>query len=149
MFSQLRRWVGIAVTITAGAVVLVGLVMGDDGEADRAQRLAEGLRCPVCTSESVADSNAQTAVEMRVIIDEQIADGRSDDQIRDFFVAAYGDWIITDPPPRGRTLILWALPVAMLGIGIVVVLSRVRTVAQRRPAPSGALTDSATQEQRT
>jgi cytochrome c-type biogenesis protein CcmH len=117
---------GTAVTILAAAVIIVGLVIGDDEEADRAQRLAQGLRCPVCTSESVADSDSRTAIEMRALIDEQIADGKGDDEIVDFFVGAYGDWIVTDPPPRGRTLLLWALPIAALGIGIAVILTRLR-----------------------
>lgn len=132
MVKRALRAIGTTVTIVAAAIVAVGLVMGDDGSPDRAQQLAEGLRCPVCTSESVADSNSETALEMRALIDEQITEGRSDEEIIDFFVAAYGDWIITDPPPKGRTLILWVLPVAGLGLGVAVVFSRLRASSRSR-----------------
>jgi cytochrome c-type biogenesis protein CcmH len=85
------------------------------------------LRCPVCVSESVADSNAQISIEMRQLIQEQLEEGRNEREILAFFQDRYGDWILLNPPKRGLHLIVWLLP-ALVGLGgafaLVVLLRR-------------------------
>jgi cytochrome c-type biogenesis protein CcmH len=83
--------------------------------------IAAELRCPVCRSESAADSNAGTSTEFRDIIREQLRDGQSKAQILAYFQQKYGDWILLDPPRRGVYLWVWGLPVAAgaLGLGLL------------------------------
>ncbi|GIW27207.1 MAG: hypothetical protein KatS3mg070_0570 [Meiothermus sp.] len=95
-------------------------------------KIAGQLRCPVCQGESAAESNAGIAVEMRRIIAEQLAQGKSEAEIRAFFVQRYGDWILYEPPVRGLTLWVWLSPLlglGLLGFGLWRYLARVRARA--------------------
>lgn len=96
--------------------------------------IARELRCPVCQGESAAESNADISVEMRRIIAEQLAQGKSEAEIKAYFVQRYGNWILYEPPRRGATLWVWFLPlIGMLGLGLLLwryqnsVKQRVRT----------------------
>src|SRR3954470_10775888 len=86
----------------------------DPVSAARAVKLAEKLRCLVCQNQSIADSNAELAQDLRRQINEQIAAGNSDDQILDFMVARYGDFVLYQPPVKGTTLLLWGAPALLL-----------------------------------
>ncbi|TBH15349.1 cytochrome c-type biogenesis protein [Thermus thermamylovorans] len=79
--------------------------------------IARELRCPVCQGESTAESNAGVAVEMRRIIAEMLAEGRTREEILAFFVERYGEWVLYEPPRRGITLWVWVLP--FLGMGLL------------------------------
>lgn len=116
----------VAVAVALLAVTAIGLLFGRSGESDRGYELQQRLRCPVCTSVSIAESQSDTAVAMRRAVDEQIAAGRSDAQIIDYFRARYGDWVLIDPPARGPTLLLWLLPAAVALAGLAAVLARSR-----------------------
>lgn len=115
---------GLAVVLTA--VVVVGLVTAPPAPASRADALAARLRCPVCQSESVADSPSETARNMRERIDQLIAAGYTDEQIVGHFVDRYGQWVLLDPPLTRRTWLLWALPPAAMVAGTVVVMRLAR-----------------------
>ncbi len=94
--------------------------------------IARTLRCPVCQGESAGESNAGIAVEMRRIIAEQLAQGKTEAEIRQFFVQRYGDWILYEPPVRGLTLWVWLSPLiglALLGFGLWRYQARVRALA--------------------
>lgn len=80
----------------------------------RAMLLAEELRCLVCQNQTIADSHAELAVDLRRQIREQIAQGRSDRQILDYMVDRYGDFVLYRPPVKGTTLILWFGPLLLL-----------------------------------
>ena len=97
----------------------------------RAVRLSEQLRCLVCQNQSIAESNAELAVDLRRQIHEQIEAGRSDSDIVDFMVQRYGDFVLYDPPFRTRTVLLWVGPFVLfaLGAGILVFVLRRRRVA--------------------
>jgi cytochrome c-type biogenesis protein CcmH len=125
----MRRLASAAAVVVPLVVIVVGLLHDPAGEPDRARSLAARLRCPVCSSESVADSPSRTAREMVDLIDEQVRDGRSDSEVLAFFRQRYGDWILLDPPKSGRTWAVWALPVVALAGGMVLVGMQVR----RRP----------------
>lgn len=102
---------------------------------DRVFEIGRKLRCPVCVSESVADSNAQIAQEMRQLIQTNLENGMSDKQILAYFQARYGDWILLDPPKRGLHLVVWILPiVAALG-GIVFLGFKIRSWRAAADAP--------------
>jgi cytochrome c-type biogenesis protein CcmH len=104
--------------------------------ADRADALASELRCPDCQGLSVADSSTSSAVEIRRQIDELVASGASDDEVRAHFVARYGEWIRLAP---GAALV-WVVPFAALavGVGLLVLWTRSRPAP---PAPTIAMSD--------
>lgn len=126
MPERLRR-AGVAILLVAlSGVVLVGLLTAPRTRPDRAHAIAARLRCPVCQSVSVADSPSETAAGMRTRIRDLIAEGKSDQQIIEYFQARYGPWVLLDPPLAGRTLLLWALPVVALVVGLLVIGGRRR-----------------------
>jgi cytochrome c-type biogenesis protein CcmH/NrfF len=138
-----RRWIAALVTVGLAAVIVIGLVGADRDEPDRARSLASRLRCPVCQGESVADSPSETANEMTKVIREQVGEGRSDAEILAFFRQRYGDWILLDPPRRGRTWLVWVLPPAAFVAGLAIVLLRRRrnaaSASPASPAPEPVL----------
>jgi cytochrome c-type biogenesis protein CcmH len=84
----------------------------------RARALQRQLRCLVCQGESIDESQAPLAAELRHLVREQMADGRSDSQIKQFLVARYGDFILMEPPLQPDTYFLWLAPfVVLLGAG--------------------------------
>ena len=103
----------------------------DPVAAARAVALSEKLRCLVCQNQTIADSNAELAQDLRRQIGEQIAAGKSDDEIIDYMVARYGDFVLYQPPVKTTTLLLWAGPALLVAIGFIVLA---RTVRLRRAA---------------
>lgn len=110
-------------------VIVLGVACAPPPDGDRAAALGEQLRCPVCQAESVADSPSDTAVAIQTQIAEFVDEGWTDQQIIDFYVQRYGRWILLDPPASGDTLLLWVLPVVVLGLGVVVAGTRRRNPA--------------------
>jgi cytochrome c-type biogenesis protein CcmH len=104
--------------------------------------IASQLRCVVCQNLSVADSPSETANQMRGVIRERLAAGERPDQVIQYFVDKYGEWILLEPRRHGFTLIVWLLPpaAAVAGIALAAVLlvrwSRRRRRAAATPAPS-------------
>lgn len=80
--------------------------------------ITRNLRCPTCVSESVADSNAAIAIEMRNQVQNQLEQGRSEAEILAFFQERYGDWVLLEPPRRGVHLLVWWLPGIALAAGV-------------------------------
>lgn len=153
--ARTRTSVVLAVLIvTLFTVTVVALLTSAQPAPDRAQDLAETLRCPVCQSVSIADSPSEQAVAMRQVVAEQVAQGSTDEEIVAFFQARYGDWVLLDPPTRGVTLALWLVPpvAAVLGAVLVVVRARARPRAGERPEldePDRARVDAAVTRART
>ncbi len=126
----------------AGILVLLGvaaglLISGGNGTVDRAHDLDQRLRCPVCKSVSIAESPSETATAMRQAVQDQVAAGRSDQQVLDFFRARYGDWVLLDPPARGRTLWVWLLPLAGVAAGALVLAGLFRKRPDVAELPEG------------
>ncbi|GMR12159.1 MAG: hypothetical protein BMS9Abin29_0347 [Gemmatimonadota bacterium] len=89
------------------------------------EQVASELRCPVCRSLSVRDSQAALAREVEGVIRERLAAGESPEEVKAYFVSKYGEWILLAPPKRGFTLLVWVLPLAALALGgifLVVIL---------------------------
>jgi cytochrome c-type biogenesis protein CcmH len=106
--------------------------MPDDPVANkRAVQLAERLRCLVCQNQSLADSNAELAVDLRRQIREQIAQGKGDAQIIDFMVERYGDFVLYRPPLKATTWLLWFGPPSLLLIGLVMLIRYLRERRKR------------------
>jgi cytochrome c-type biogenesis protein CcmH len=101
----------------------------DPAQERSAKALMETLRCLVCQSQSIADSDADMAADMRALVRQRIAAGERPDQVRDWLIQRYGDYVSYDPPFSPASILLWATPLLLLGIGIV--LAR-RSLKRRR-----------------
>ena len=123
----------------AALIAFAGLAFGQaseiarpDAETERRLKaLAEELRCLVCQNQTIADSNAPLAVDLRNQIRGQIGQGRSDEQIRGYMVERYGDFVLYKPPFHAGTALLWLGPVLLIGIGVG---AFVMVVRRRKPA---------------
>ena len=96
-------------------------VLDDPVLEERARDISQGLRCPVCQNESIDESNAALARELRIVLRERLVAGDTDEQAIDFMVTRYGEFVLLRPDARGANLILWlSAPVLLLlalGIG--------------------------------
>lgn len=93
--------------------------LADPAEEARAQALMREVRCVACENEPVSQSAAPIAEDMRIRIREMVAEGRSDQEIRDWFVSRYGEFVLFRPPARDvASWLLWMLPFILLGAGV-------------------------------
>src|SRR5215467_4372610 len=100
--------------------VLPDEVMGDPAKELRARALSRELRCMVCQNQSIDDSEAPLARDLRLLVRERIAAGDSDGQVIDFLVARYGEFVLLKPKFERRTWLLWLVtPCALLGGALV------------------------------
>ena len=116
----------------------------DPATEARLKELSLELRCLVCQNQTIADSNADLAVDLRRIVRSQILEGKSDREIKAYLVARYGDFVLYKPPVQGNTTLLWFGPFALLlgGAGVWWMLSR------RRAVPAAADAISAVDEEK-
>ncbi len=121
------RWLIVLLLVLAGPALadsalpparLADTQLPDPKQEAKAQQLMLTLRCLVCQGQSIADSNAEMAGDMRALVRRQIADGRSPLQVRDWLIARYGDYVTYDPPLSAATLPLWIAPIAFIAIGL-------------------------------
>ena len=116
--------------------------LADPALEQRARAISEELRCLVCQNQSIDASDAQLAKDLRIIVRERIAAGDSDDAVRDFLVARYGEFVLLRPRAHGVGLLLWVLPpllLLMAGAGLFLAF-------RRRTAISGPESLSAEEE---
>lgn len=102
----------------------------DPRQEAQAKALMETVRCLVCQGQSIADSDAEMAGDMRSLIRERIQAGESPDQIRDWLVSRYGNWVTYDPPLEPVTWPLWAAPILLLLAGLWLARGRFRRRAK-------------------
>lgn len=95
----------------------------------RVQHLGEELRCLVCQNQNIADSHADLAIDLKKQLREQIAAGRTDDEIKAYMVERYGDFVLYRPPLKATTVLLWAGPFLLLLAVIVVLFRKLRARA--------------------
>jgi len=117
------------------ALALLGATaLAQDPALDkRVAGLAHELRCLVCQNQTLADSNAPLAVDLRNQIREQLKGGASEREVIDFMVARYGDFVLYRPPLKASTLALWIGPFVLLALGAFLLLRRL--VRRRAPEP--------------
>lgn len=106
----------------------------DPVQEARARELSAGLRCLVCQNESIDESHADLARDLRVLIREQISKGQSNEQIKSFLVGRYGDFILLQPPFKSSTVVLWLSPLVILLLGAFAVF-RASKGPRQAPAP--------------
>jgi len=121
--------------LAAAHPVLAGQAPGVE---DRVREIASELRCVVCQNLSVADSPSEMAKEMRNLVQEQVEQGRSREEILAYFRSRYGDFVLLAPPRRGFNLLVWGLPFAALLAGAAGVYLAARRWT-RRPADEPAV----------
>lgn len=138
----MRRLVLIAVLfalLAPGAAFAVrpDEMLKDPALEARARHLSEELRCMVCQNQSIDDSEAPLAHDLRVLVRQRLEAGDSDRQVLDYLVSRYGDFVLLKPPFKLETLLLWGLPPLALLIGLagLVVMSRRRKLLGERPEP--------------
>ncbi len=124
---------GTMAPLPAGAV-LPDEVLADPALEARARALSKNLRCLVCQNQSIDDSNAELARDLRILVRERLTAGDTDEKIIAFLVARYGDFVLLKPPVRPATWPLWFGPLAVFltaGLGLLIAARRRRT----HPAP--------------
>jgi len=104
------------------ASLIPGIPPGPPPPADQVQNIAYriglSLRCPVCQGSTVADSTSPTAVQMLLRIRELVRAGYDEEQIRQFFIQRYGEWIVLEPDTKGFNLLIWIGPGLLVGLGV-------------------------------
>jgi len=138
----MRRLALIAVLLASlapGAALAVrpDEMLKDPALEARARHLSEQLRCMVCQNQSIDDSEAPLAHDLRVLVRQRLEAGDSDRQVIDYLVARYGDFVLLKPPFKLDTLLLWGLPPLALVAGFagIILLARRRTAVPQRPEP--------------
>lgn len=98
--------------------------LSDEEFETRFQKLSNELRCPTCQGLSVKDSDAGFSVQMKNKVKELLKAGQSDEEIKDYFVERYGEWILRSPSKKGLNLLLWILPGLGIILGLIVVFRK-------------------------
>ena len=107
-------------------------VLADPVLEQRARDLSAQLRCMVCQNQSIDDSNAELARDLRVLVRERLSNGDSDEQVIDYVVSRYGEFVLLNPRMSAKTIILWATPVLLLLGGAVAIIVYVRSRPRQR-----------------
>ena len=129
MMRQLRRALKLSAWLAVGSSRQLSAqpAPGVDTMLDaRVKSIASRLRCPVCQGESIQDSPAELAAQMKALVREQLYNGKSDAQVFDYFTQKYGQWILLEPRADGIGVLVYVLPVAFLGIGVLALVFVVR-----------------------
>jgi len=127
---RLALLAALALGSAAALAVQPDEVMKDPALEARARALSEELRCLVCQNQSIDDSDAPLARDIRILIRQRIAEGESNDAVRTYLVSRYGDFILLKPPFKPETLLLWLSPALVLGAGLAAALFA-RSIAPR------------------
>jgi cytochrome c-type biogenesis protein CcmH len=112
--------------LLAGVLPAAGQQPAKHATEQTVYEVASQLRCVVCQNLSVADSPSEMAGQMRAIVRDRLAAGESPEQVRQYFVDRYGEWILLAPRRRGFTLVVWGVPVAAVVIGLAVTILLLR-----------------------
>lgn len=122
--------------VTAMAVAVDDSPLPDPAQEQQARDIMAGIRCLVCQNQSIEDSNAPLAKDLRQIVREQVASGKTPDEVKAYLVDRYGDWVLLKPPFNPRTLLLWLFPPVLLLGALAFILVRARTKPGLTAAPA-------------
>lgn len=142
VMSTLRMGLmALTVLATPGWAVQPDEVLDDPALEARAREISKGLRCLVCRNESIDDSNAELARDLRLLVRERLLAGDSDDQIIDYVTERYGEYVLLNPTTRGANWLLWAAGPGLLVIGVSVGVVFIRRRSLASPEGENALTE--------
>ena len=116
-----------------GLAVQPDEVLDDPVLEERARAISQDLRCVVCQNENIDNSNAPLARDLRIVVRERLVEGDSDEEVLDYVVSRYGEFVLFRPRFEGRNLVLWFTPLfaVLLGAGLLIVFFRNASEAQR------------------
>ncbi|MGC4025169.1 MAG: cytochrome c-type biogenesis protein CcmH [Mesorhizobium sp.] len=133
----MRRFLALVLMLAALAAPALAVqpdeVLKDPVLEARARNLSAGLRCMVCQNQSIDDSNADLARDLRILVRERLTAGDSDQQVIDYVVARYGEFVLLQPRFSWRNGVLWATPAVLLLAGVAYALTRARSGMRRVP----------------
>ena len=136
---------GLMLVVTSAPAVEPDEILADPVLEARARAISRELRCVVCQNQSIDDSNAPLAHDMRVLVRERVQLGETDDQVRAYLVQRYGNYVLLKPPLQLDTIVLWFSPLLFLCIGAALVWSYFRTM-KHQAAQVAPLSDSEEQD---
>lgn len=149
--TRLSRWwtlclpVMLALTLAFAApahAVTPDEVLDDPVLEERAREISKGLRCPVCQNESIDESNASVAGDLRVLVRERLLEGDSNQDVVDYIVARYGEFVLLKPQTGGANILLWAAGPLMLLLAGGVGIAYLRRRAHASTASEAALSEA-------
>ena len=128
--NPMRRFAFVLAVVFLGALSLASAayavepdeVLSDPALEARARALSQTLRCMVCQNQSIDDSNAPLARDLRILLRERIKAGKSDDEVREFLISRYGEFVLLEPRLSAHTVLLWAMPALALLLGAITFL---------------------------
>lgn len=138
----------LALSLSPALAVEPSEVLDDPALEQRARDISKGLRCVVCQNQSIDDSNADLARDMRVLVRDRLLAGDSNAQVLDYMVSRYGDFVLLDPPFKTTTYALWLGPPLIIGLGLLVVIVFYRRRRSSSEAESAPVALSAEESQR-
>lgn len=127
--------------VTPALAIQPDEILKDTVLEERARVISKELRCLVCQNQSIDDSDAPLAKDLRVLVRERLQAGESNEEVINFVVDRYGDFVLLRPPVKASTLVLWLSPVAALIVGIFLLLTWFRKQKQSVPVQAKPLSD--------
>lgn len=122
-----------------GLAVQPDEILDDPQLEQRARELSKNVRCVVCQNQTIDESEADQARDLRLVVRERLMAGDSDAEVLDYLVYRYGDWVLLRTPFKAETLALWLLPLVLFGIAAGSVLYWYRGISRRAKKPTQAL----------
>ncbi len=140
LVAALAAWLALA-PLAGSRAVEPGEILDDPALEARARDISKGLRCLVCQNQSIDDSNADLARDLRILVRERLSAGETDEQVVAFVTARYGDYVLLKPPLKPATYLLWFGPAAIFLAGGGTVLVFVRRRVRRAASEAAPLSD--------
>ena len=123
----------LALSVLAGSATVVSAQGGDDALEREAQAIDKMIMCPVCPAETIDQAQVEISFQMRAVVRELLAEGRTRQEVLDYFVDRYGADILAAPPKSGTNLVAWILPIVGVAAGLLGVFLVIRAMTRARP----------------
>ena len=134
----MKRLLFMLVLLSGSCYAVDSRQLSDPKQQESYETLTKELRCLVCQNQTIADSNAELASDLRRQVSEMLAQGKSKEEIVQFMTDRYGDFVLYKPAFKGKTLLLWIAPIAFLVIGLIAVLLVIRSKKAKEKLTSDA-----------
>lgn len=132
--------------VTPALAIQPDEILEDKLLEERARVISKELRCLVCQNQSIDDSDAPLARDLRVLVRERLQAGESDEKVIKFVVDRYGDFVLLRPPVKASTLALWISPIAILIVGVILLRTRFRKQEKNIPVKVQPLSSEETKK---